>query len=265
MTNQPIVHIKDNQVFANSRDVAVYFGKRHADVLRDLDRILEQSKPTDAHLRWFIATPYRDAKGEMRRSCDMTKDGFTLLVMGYTGVRAMEFKLKYIEQFNLMEAELRNQQPQLPDFTNPAEAARAFAEQYEQKQLAEQKALEYKEWAEMNEAKAEKFEGLMDAEGSLNSTVVAEILSARWKEVWTAQRLHKVLKELGIIKQMLSKSRKSLGWNIRSKYADKGWHYTITNEYNGIVRHQLRWTPRGVDAIVDLVDNFKMINKEEAA
>lgn len=61
---------------------------------------------------------------------DMTKDGFTLLVMGYTGAKAMEFKLAYIKRFNEMEAELRNQVPQVP--TNFAEALQLAADQAKQ-------------------------------------------------------------------------------------------------------------------------------------
>ncbi|MTK63862.1 MAG: Rha family transcriptional regulator [Methanobacterium sp.] len=96
----PVVHVKDGKVFANSRDVADFFGKRHADVLRDIN-VIRQA--TDADLRWFTHAPYEDAKGELRAAYDMTRDGFTLLVMGYTGPKAMEFKVRYIQQFNTMD------------------------------------------------------------------------------------------------------------------------------------------------------------------
>ncbi len=109
----PVVHVKDGQVFANSRDVAEVFGKRHDNVLRDISN-LTLATPSD--LRWFIDASYRDAKGEYRPAWDMTRDGFTLLVMGYTGPKAMAFKVAYITRFNEMEDELRNQQSQLPDF-----------------------------------------------------------------------------------------------------------------------------------------------------
>lgn len=53
--------------------------------------------------------------------------------MGYTGQKAMQFKLRYIEEFDRMEETLKNQQVALPNFSNPAEAARAWAVEYEQK------------------------------------------------------------------------------------------------------------------------------------
>lgn len=70
----------------------------------------------------------------------MTREGFTILAMGFTGAKAVEFKIKYIQAFNAMEAELRQRSsiPALPDFANPAKAARAWAEQFEGRHNAEQ-------------------------------------------------------------------------------------------------------------------------------
>jgi Rha family phage regulatory protein len=71
----------------------------------------------------------------------MTRDGFTFLAMGFTGKRAAQFKEKYIEAFNRMEAELMKRQVNvLPDFTNLVEAARAWADQVEQKMVCEAQA-----------------------------------------------------------------------------------------------------------------------------
>jgi phage regulator Rha-like protein len=68
----------------------------------------------------------------------MDRDGFSLLVMGFTGNKALAWKLKYIEAFNRMEAELMKRQANvLPDFANPVEAARAWADQVEQKMALE--------------------------------------------------------------------------------------------------------------------------------
>ena len=69
----------------------------------------------------------------------MTRDGFSLLVMGFTGEKALKFKLDFIEAFNRMESELKSQ---LPDFNNPAIAARAWADEFEKRTLAESKVKE---------------------------------------------------------------------------------------------------------------------------
>ncbi|SIT09208.1 phage regulatory protein, rha family [Thalassospira xiamenensis M-5 = DSM 17429] len=58
----------------------------------------------------FFPKPYVNPQNKQTyRSWDMTKDGFTLLVMGYTGKKTMQFKLRYIEEFNRMEAKLKEQ------------------------------------------------------------------------------------------------------------------------------------------------------------
>jgi Rha family phage regulatory protein len=87
----------------NSRDVAREFGKRHDNVLRDIQALLA----TPSELRgfdWFREVSYLDEKGEARPSFDLTRDGFTLLVQGWTGPKALAFKIRYIQAFNEMEA-----------------------------------------------------------------------------------------------------------------------------------------------------------------
>lgn len=61
--------------------------QRHAHVLRGIGTVTLTTPPD---LRWFFAATYVDAKGEARPCFDMTKDGFTLLVMDYTGAKAMQ-------------------------------------------------------------------------------------------------------------------------------------------------------------------------------
>lgn len=98
---------KDGQIVVSSRDVAVRFGKDHAKVLRAIkDKI--STNPKLASLDYFIETSYKDAKGESRKEYLMTRDGFTFIVMGFTGREADNFKMAYIEAFNKMEEELRN-------------------------------------------------------------------------------------------------------------------------------------------------------------
>lgn len=108
-TNLPALKVESGEVLANSRDVANIFGKRHDHVLRDIDQVLEtQGSPDLGNRSWFKVVEAFDSKANRNiRSFDMTKDGFTLLVMGYTGPKAMQFKVAYINEFNRMEAELR--------------------------------------------------------------------------------------------------------------------------------------------------------------
>ncbi len=94
---------KEDAAVVTSLDIAETFGKRHADVLRDI-KALECSK--EFTQRNFALTSYKDASGKSNKKYLLTKDGFTMLVMGYTGEKAMKFKEGYIRQFNAMEKAL---------------------------------------------------------------------------------------------------------------------------------------------------------------
>lgn len=106
-TNTPLVRLEAGQPMASSLVVARSFGKNHYDVLRDI-RNLMGDLPAEFNARNFAAVEYPDAKGEMRPSYQLTRDAFTLLAMGFTGKRALAWKLKYIAAFNAMEAKLRS-------------------------------------------------------------------------------------------------------------------------------------------------------------
>jgi Rha family phage regulatory protein len=86
----------------SSREVAARFGKKHKNVLQDIDRLRSQV-PMEYHGLNFQPVDCLDAKGESRRAFALTRDGFTLLAMGFTGAAAVQWKLKYIEAFNALE------------------------------------------------------------------------------------------------------------------------------------------------------------------
>lgn len=97
-----LVKINDNnQATTSSLTVSEVFEKRHRDVLRSI-KLLKCSK--DFNERNFAPVEYVDQKGEKRTYYDMTRDGWTFLVMGFTGAKAAEWKEKYIAAFNAMEA-----------------------------------------------------------------------------------------------------------------------------------------------------------------
>ena len=95
---------KNEQATCTSLDVAETFGKEHRRVLQDI-RELRCSK--EFRLHNFVQSNWVNAQGKAMPMIVMTRDGFTLLVMGYTGDRAMAFKEAYIKQFNAMESAIR--------------------------------------------------------------------------------------------------------------------------------------------------------------
>lgn len=94
---------KEEKAACTSLDVAETFGKRHDHVLRDIQ---ELGCSPEFRLPNFGETYYEDSRGRKQRMVVMTRDGFTILAMGYTGELAMKFKEAYIAQFNAMEAEI---------------------------------------------------------------------------------------------------------------------------------------------------------------
>lgn len=90
----------------DSRYVAEYFEKRHDHVLRDISKITApKSGLSEEFVRQnFVSDTYLDSTGRKLPCYQMTRDGFTMLVMGYTGTKAMHFKERYIKRFNEMES-----------------------------------------------------------------------------------------------------------------------------------------------------------------
>jgi Rha family phage regulatory protein len=110
----------DGELVAHSVDVAAFFDKRHADVLREIETL----QSTNAKLRsfgWFQATTYRDPKGELRPAYVLSFEGWSLLVMGFTGPKALDFKISWIEAFKAQGGVIRLMTEQLPAaFTDEA-------------------------------------------------------------------------------------------------------------------------------------------------
>ena len=106
------VEINNGRPITTSLAVAEIFEKEHFHVLRDV-RTLGCSPEFTASNFWF--SDYKDSTGRTLPMVQMTKDGFTILAMGYTGAKAMAFKVAYISRFNEMEAQLQTTQPTLTD------------------------------------------------------------------------------------------------------------------------------------------------------
>ena len=118
LTNAVVV--SDGKVTTTSLKIAEVFGKLHKDVLKAIESL---QVPDGFRERNFSLSEYSSQNGLGKtinyKMYLITRDGFTLLAMGFTGFKAMQFKIAYIEAFNAMEAKLREQQavpvqPELP-------------------------------------------------------------------------------------------------------------------------------------------------------
>lgn len=105
--------------------VAEKFEKEHKNILRDIQNLVAQNS---AARSLFLDSQYEN-RGKTYPMYLMNRDGFSLLVMGFTGSKALQFKLDFIEAFNEMEQIIKSSF-QLPQ--TYAEALRQLAEQVEE-------------------------------------------------------------------------------------------------------------------------------------
>lgn len=107
-----LVEVKNNYVVTSSRQVAESFGKLHKDVLRNIHSLTSAQNCADVSKirEMFFETTEPDTYGRQQKIYYMNRDGFSLLVMGFTGKKALEWKIKYIEAFNRMEEALKERQ-----------------------------------------------------------------------------------------------------------------------------------------------------------
>lgn len=121
--NEVIINNLNGNLTVSSTQVARDFEKEHCHIIRDIDNLINQmtsnfhsSKLRSENLtvqnwrvkNFFIESEYVNERGRKYKCYELTRDGFSLLVMGFTGRKALEWKLKYIEAFNLMEEKLRS-------------------------------------------------------------------------------------------------------------------------------------------------------------
>lgn len=121
MNSELMLFEKSERVVVSSRVIAERFEKSHPSVLKAIfgetrngehvdgliDGIRSRGFPLDLY---FVNTFYTDTYGRRQPETLCTRDGFSLLAMGFTGQKALEWKLKYIQAFNLMETALRERQ-----------------------------------------------------------------------------------------------------------------------------------------------------------
>lgn len=162
--------------------VAEKFEKDHRNVTRDIENL---KKDVLNFEQMFYESSYSDSYGRPQRMYVMNRDGFTLLAMGFTGKKAMNFKLEYIQLFNQMEQTLK----QL-DFSNP-DTVLMLAQNWKEEQ---QKRIEAEKRALIMQPKADFVDRAVDMGHLTDIGQAAKIL----KLPFGRNTLFKKLQEKGI-------------------------------------------------------------------
>ena len=228
-----LVMVENNQVVVSSRQVAENFGKQHKDVLESIRGILAAE---NSATKFFRESTFEN-RGKHYPEYIMNRDGFSLLVMGFTGKEAMTWKIRYIQAFNEMEAKIRANTLIMPNFNNPAEAARAWAKEYEEKQKALAQVTEMKPKAEFYD----------DVTGSTDTIDIGSVVKVLNIPNMGRNKLFSFLRE----KKVLNKRNEPY-----QEYVDKGYFRQIETswEHNGTTHINLKTVvfQKGVDYIRQL-------------
>lgn len=161
--------VKNNgQLVVSSMQVAENFGKEHAKVIRSVEGIISET-PKMASQKMFYETTYKvDGNNKSYKMYLMNRDGFSLLAMGFTGSKALEWKLKYIQAFNEMEMTIKEHRDSYM-IEDPVERALKWAEEQKEKQ----KALKALEEAK---PKVETYDALVSRESYVGIREMAKLI-----------------------------------------------------------------------------------------
>jgi len=227
---------ENGQAITSSLLVAQKFGKEHKHVIESIRELLRTAE-NSALLSMFVESTYLTVQNKEMPMFIMNRDGFNLLTMGFTGVKALNYKLEFIEAFNKMEAMLTSDEYIL----------------MRSRQILEQKVsmLEARTEAQTKiiqeqAPKAEYYDNTLMSKDAMTTTQIAKELGM------SAITLNKRLKDLGVQYKVNDQ------WVLYAKYQDKG--YTKTSTYTEIINGESKtyvstvWTQKGREFIHSLIN-----------
>ena len=110
-----LVIMHDQQAVTTSLILAEAFEKQHKHVIEAIEKKISTAENSALLKNMFAEDSYIASNGKQNKMYYLNRDGFTFIAMGFTGKKADEFKLKYIEAFNKMEQIVRQELPQTPE------------------------------------------------------------------------------------------------------------------------------------------------------
>lgn len=222
------IRVEKNVPVVSSRDVAMTFDKRHDHVLRDIDNLIRYKPNFGEISTWFIRREETDSRGRSQPMFLMTRDGFSLLAMGFTGKKALQFKIAYINAFNRMEKCIKD--------------AETLFEYNEKKQLlSENRKMKHK---------ADFYDAVTNSKDTCDIETVAKTLCI---ENFGRNNLYKFLRDNHILQE------NNMPYQ---KYINAGY-FTIDQEIIPdtpicSIRRKLMVFQKGVDFILKLFNKHKL-------
>ena len=230
-----LVIMKNQQAVTTSLQVAETFDKQHGHILRDVENL---KKDVSNFGEMFLEGSEPDSYGRDRKVIYMNRDGFTILAMGFTGSKAMQFKLKYIDAFNQMEDYIRNESKYAqPEYRLPQtylEALQDLTSAVEENERLNNKI-------ELDAPKVKYTEEVLDSDLLVTITSIAKMFGR------DAQWLNRYLHEKGII------YKQGNLWHLYKPYQNKGYAQVSTGNNHGFYYENTKWTTKGKKFICDLL------------
>ena len=243
----------------SSRIIANELGKLHKNIIRDIEKILENS--TGSNLSsLIIPSIYKDKKGEERKEYLLTKDGFTLYMFNIQGYN--EFKLKYINKFNEMENKIKNN-----NFITEDE--RLILNIVKSKTEAE-RSYYMSEYEKKVEKVKEENKDLKHEVNVYNSYLLSRIkmdIKYTTSELAKTYRIkanpmHKILRDFGIIEQKIDNESQKKYWILTEKYKDKYNKYAKLETMRLHNIPYLVWLEEGINYIFVFLLRNNLLDKE---
>ncbi|WP_125570488.1 phage regulatory protein/antirepressor Ant [Lacticaseibacillus songhuajiangensis] len=237
-----LVIMHDQQAVTSSLQVAETFGKNHKHVLDAISNLAAEKSAAK-----FFAEDTYENRGKQYPMYYMNRDGFTLLAMGFTGAKALQFKLAYIDAFNKMETSLQKQIPQsLP------EALRLAADIAEERDKEKSGRLIAEQQVGELQPKASYYDKVLANPSLVTISVIAKDygLSARAMNA----KLHSLKVQY----------KQGSTWLLYSKYQKTGWTHsdtTMVTRKDGTEKAVLntKWTQKGRLGLYELLKDHGVL------
>lgn len=260
--NDIVFQGSEGQPLTNSVLVAEKFDRRHDNVYQAVGKLLLTCPEKLGYL--FVESSYIDIQGKDRPMYVMNRDGFTLLAMGFTGKKALQFKLDYIEAFNKMEKAIK-EAPVLP---SPIDVTVL-------KQLVETTQVMA---TQINQMQSEliRQRDLLAIPTLQNPLLSAseQRISPRQCKYYTVKQMAKALnsdaRQLNAFleyKRVQEYDNIKQRWVLDSSLVGRELTYTVVYEPvdpDDEPREYMVWTPKGRDYIWELLLNEKRRSQENA-
>lgn len=250
MNNEIILKEIDGVIRVSSREIAERFKKKHAEVIYAIEgRIDSNGNVKNNGLlmsgisqlsKMFVKTSYVDASNRSQNEYLMDRDGYSLLAMGFTGDEALKWKLQFLNAFNKMEENIRQQNNRLLP-TNYKEALVQLLEQVEKNEKLLDEVDGYQRFL------CEKTGCLTKTELATKLDTKVQTLAATLKKVGvytkTSQVSEDFLKKYPNIKLIIDKVTTYIDPNTREEKEDKTF----------------QWTHEGAKTVVDYLISMGMV------